>query len=93
MHWSLAQKISTDHLYWQKSAEDGGGDRLIRTQGDPGGARIWVDPEGQPGEDHNEQRGGVDTHHVEANLSPQGEDDLHTCVVPCTEEETEVRCE
>ena len=81
------------HLCWQTSVEDGGIDRLIRTQRDPGGARVRVDPEGQPGEDHDEQRGGVDTHHVEANLTPQGEDDLHTGVVPCTEEETEVTYE
>lgn len=50
--------------------QDGGIDQIIHTQGDPGGTRIRVDPEGQPGEDHDEQRGGVNTHHVEANLSP-----------------------
>lgn len=42
---------------------------MILTQGDPGSTGIRVNPEGQPGQDHNEQRGGVNTHHVEANLS------------------------
>lgn len=52
------------------SAEDGGIVQMIRTQRDPGGTGIRVDPEGKPGEDYDEQRGGVNTHHVEANLSP-----------------------
>lgn len=63
--------------------EYGGIDQIIRTQRDPGGTRIRVDPEGQPGEDYDKKRGGIDTHHVEANLSPKGEDNLHTSVVPC----------
>lgn len=62
--------------------EDSGIDQIIRTQRDPGGTRIRVDPERQPGEDYDEQCGGVNTHHVEANLSPQGEDNLYTSVVP-----------
>lgn len=64
---------------------------MIPTQRDPGGTRIRVDPERQPGEDYNEQRGGVNTHHVEADLSPQGEDNLHARVVPCIRNETTVK--
>lgn len=63
---------------------------MILTQRDPGGAGVGVDPEGQPGEDDDEQRRGVNTHHVEADLSPQGEDDLHTRVVACARNETTV---
>lgn len=63
---------------------------MILTQRDPGGAGVGVDPEGQPGEDDDEQRRGVNTHHVEADLSPQGEDDLHTRVVACTRNGTTV---
>lgn len=63
---------------------------MILTQRDPGGAGVRVDPEGQPGEDHDEQRGGVNTHHVEADLSPQGKDDLHTRVVACARNKTTV---
>lgn len=68
----------------------GGIDEMILTQRDPGSAGVGVDPEGQPGEDDDEQRRGVNTHHVEADLSPQGEDDLHTCVVACARKETTV---
>lgn len=68
----------------------GGIDGMILTQRDPGSAGVGVDPEGQPGENDDEQRRGVNTHHVEANLSPQGEDDLHTCVVACVRDETTV---
>lgn len=73
------------------SEEGGGIDQIIRTQRHPGRARIRVDPEGQPGEDHDEQRGGINTHHVEADLSPQGEDDLNTSVVPCMRKDRMVR--
>lgn len=73
------------------SVEDGGIYQIICTQRDPGGTRIGVDPEGQPGEDHNKQRGGVNTHHVEADLSPEGEDNLYTSVVTCTRKETTVK--
>ena len=53
------------------------------TQGHSGSTGIGVDPEGKPGQNHNEQGWGVDAHHVEAHLPPQGEDDLHARVVPC----------
>lgn len=52
------------------------------TQGHSGSACIRVDPEGKPGENHYQQGGGIDTHHVKPDLSPQGEDDFHTRVVP-----------
>lgn len=52
------------------------------TQGHSGSTCIWVDPEGEPGENHYQQGWGINTHHVKANLSPQGEDDFHTGVVP-----------
>lgn len=65
-------------------------DEMILTQRDPGSTGVGVDPEGQPGEDDDEQRRGVNTHHVEADLSPQGEDDLHTGVVACARNETTV---
>lgn len=52
------------------------------TQGHSGRAGVRVDPEGKPGENHDEQGGGVDAHHVKPDLSPQGEDDFHTGVVP-----------
>ncbi len=63
----------------------------MHTQGDPGGACIGIDPEGQPGEDDDEQRWGVNTHHVKANLSPEGENDLHTRVVPCKRRKTVIK--
>lgn len=53
----------------------------VHTQRDSGSAGIRVDPEGEPGEDHNEKCGGIDTHHVEAHLPPQGEYHFHTRVV------------
>lgn len=53
------------------------------TQGHSGSTGIGVNPEGKPGENHDEQGWGVDAHHVEAHLPSQGEDDLHTRVVPC----------
>lgn len=68
----------------------GGIDEMILTQRDPGSTGVGVDPEGEPGEDDDEQRRGVNTHHVEADLSPQGEDDLHTRVVACARNKTTV---
>lgn len=68
----------------------GGIDELILTQRDPGSAGVRVDPEGQPREDDDKQSRSVNAHHVEADLSPQGEDDLHTCVVACARNETTV---
>lgn len=53
------------------------------TQGHPGSAGVRVDPEREPGENHNQQGRCIHTHHVEANLSPQREDDFHTRVVTC----------
>lgn len=62
------------------------------TQGHSGSTGIRVDPEGKPGQNHDEQGRGIDAHHVEAHLPPQGEDDFHTCVVPCqTQRQTGVR--
>lgn len=60
------------------------------TQGYPGSTSIRVDPEGEPGQDHNQQGWRINTHHVEANLSPQGEDDLHATVVSCQSEKWQV---
>lgn len=67
-----------------------GANQISLTQRDSGRTGIRVDPERQPGEDYNEQRGGVNTHHVEANLSPKGEDNLYTSVVACMQKEVKV---
>lgn len=53
------------------------------TQRYSGSTSIRVDPEREPGENHNQQGWCIYAHHVEPNLSPQGEDDLHTSVVTC----------
>lgn len=66
-------------------------DEEIRTQRHPGGTGVRVDPEGEPGEDHDEQRGGVDAHHVESNLPPQSEDNLYTSVVACMKKDVTVK--
>ena len=50
--------------------EYGGVDEIVHTQRNPGSTRIRVDPEGQPGKNYDKQSGGINTHHVEANLSP-----------------------
>lgn len=67
---------------------DRGAGRL--TQGYPGSTSIRVDPEGEPGKDHNQQGWCINTHHVEPNLSSQGEDDLHASVVACQSEKWQV---
>lgn len=90
LYFSWQQNTYSDHVY---EIYRNRSDQVILTQWNPCGTCIRVDPEGQPWEHHNEQRGGINTHHVEPNLSPQGEDDLYASVVACRKEANILKCQ
>lgn len=60
------------------------------TQRHAGGTGVRVDPEGKPGQNHDQQGRRIHTHHVKPDLPPEGEDDFHTCVVPFPKQTWEV---